>query len=179
MGFYTPDPRDYTEMKNDKIKDQFTTLSSSLYKQVFYDNTTDLVFLETNSGLIQMMDRTGKPMTKNSYLTYSYSKKLAKQQKEKKAAILAKKREAYDIVNCFDRRERRYFAVKLSYDVYDEAVKDIHSIYSVKITGAKGKLKKSYSLVVSCRNDHVKELIGKFEFFSNFTSDYGVKYTEI
>lgn len=61
------------------------------------------------------------------------------------------------------RRRRKYYAVSIDWDIYDNAVKEISSEYYTKISGAKGKLEKNYSLVVSCPKEHSEDLEELFD----------------
>lgn len=169
-------------MKNNKkelfpiiSEETFTILSQeNCYhpkRIVICENATGFCFLQTEHGICQIMNQ-GVPVTKEDYLNMLKLKKETERQQEALNKTLYCRRKAYNLFNCFDRRERDYFAVNVRFDVYDEAIENIASIKSVKISGAKGKLREKYSLVISCRKENRDTLLRNFKYINNDSSDY-------
>ena len=148
--------------------------SNSFYPgfQVVCENVSGLCFFVAHEGVCQMLNKNGKPVTKDEYLAA-----ISEQEKEvacqkKKEELLNIRKAAFDTNNCFDRRRRKYYAVSSDWDIYDTAVKEISAKYYTKISGAKGKLKKNYSLVVSCPKEHFEDLEELFDEIIWTPSDY-------
>lgn len=148
----------------------FTMLNSqnSYYigHTVSCDDVTEFCFYETDNGVCQMFNENGKPLTRTEYEAMKAT--IAEKAKKRDAyeVALKKRQIALGTINQFDRRERCYFAVKIHWSNYNDNYKDVIKKLSeasfIKIHGAKGKVRKSYSLVISCSKTKREWLLSYF-----------------